>query len=181
MHPRIHSSSNSMIPVNPNIAHTSPSTDRGDVSRSPIFATSDEVRGGREQPTVAFVKGTKRKRLSKVRQLCFCRKMLSVPILSRLAMRATKASGAVTVQVKSIPLFPLSQNRCSHPASLAPCSNWWVTLEISCHVLPDFLRSYFASKRCTYTDSSGRPVPAPRNLTQERPLGPLAVGLRHPG
>lgn len=30
-------------------------------------------------------------------------------------------------------------------------------------------RSFFASKECTYTDSSGRPVPAPRtNASQDR-------------
>ena len=29
-------------------------------------------------------------------------------------------------------------------------------------------RSYYASKQCTYTDASGRPVPAPRPLKPER-------------
>lgn len=31
------------------------------------------------------------------------------------------------------------------------------------------LSSYFASKKCTYTDASGKPVPAPRPLSSDRP------------
>jgi hypothetical protein len=31
------------------------------------------------------------------------------------------------------------------------------------------VRSYFASKACTYTDASGRPVPAPRPFKSDRP------------
>ncbi|GBE86576.1 hypothetical protein SCP_0904550 [Sparassis crispa] len=47
-----------------------------------------------------------------------------------------------------------SKRRCD---GTAPCSN-----------------CYFASKRCTYTDSSGRPVPAPRNMNSDRARGPAA-------
>ncbi|EMD39062.1 hypothetical protein CERSUDRAFT_112754 [Gelatoporia subvermispora B] len=45
-----------------------------------------------------------------------------------------------------------SKRRCD---GTAPCSN-----------------CYFASKNCTYTDSNGRPVPAPRNANHERPALP---------
>ncbi|KAI0792118.1 hypothetical protein C8Q75DRAFT_714655 [Abortiporus biennis] len=62
-----------------------------------------------EPATVAFVKGGKRKRLSKACDACH-----------------------------------KSKRRCD---GTAPCSN-----------------CYFASKECTYTDSAGRPVPAPRNI-----------------
>lgn len=35
-----------------------------------------------------------------------------------------------------------------------------------------YIPSYFASKPCTYTDASGRPVPAPRNMPPESVLPP---------
>ncbi|KAI0704283.1 hypothetical protein BC835DRAFT_1262153 [Cytidiella melzeri] len=74
--------------------------------------------------TVAFVKGGKRKRLSKACDACH-----------------------------------KSKRRCD---GTAPCSN-----------------CYFASKECTYTDASGRPVPAPRNSHPDRVVGsePSPEGL----
>lgn len=94
------------------------------VSLSPVNHTVDGRIGGStrlpddalhtngEQTTVAFVKGGKRKRLSKACDACH-----------------------------------KSKRRCD---GTAPCSN-----------------CYFASKSCTYTDSSGRPVPAPRNSNHD--------------
>ncbi|PCH44218.1 hypothetical protein WOLCODRAFT_138836 [Wolfiporia cocos MD-104 SS10] len=79
---------------------TQPRTSRSPDARAPDAAA--------EPTTIAFVKGTKRKRLSKACDACH-----------------------------------KSKRRCD---GTAPCSN-----------------CYFASKKCTYTDSSGRPVPAPRN------------------
>ncbi|KAH9847279.1 hypothetical protein C2E23DRAFT_863425 [Lenzites betulinus] len=38
------------------------------------------------------------------------------------------------------------------------------------HVQLLTIRSYYASKNCTYTDAAGRPVPAPRNPNPERPV-----------
>ncbi|KAI6125450.1 fungal-specific transcription factor domain-containing protein [Pisolithus croceorrhizus] len=65
------------------------------------------VAGDKPEPSVAFMKGPKRKRLAKACDACH-----------------------------------KSKRRCD---GTAPCSN-----------------CYFASKKCTYTDASGKPVPAPR-------------------
>ncbi|KAH9839837.1 uncharacterized protein C8Q71DRAFT_830386 [Rhodofomes roseus] len=81
-------------------------------SDSPVDAQSSSPQA---HNSVAFVKGGKRKRLSKACDACH-----------------------------------KSKRRCD---GTAPCSN-----------------CYFASKQCTYTDSSGRLVPAPRNAAHgERP------------
>ncbi|CAL1714711.1 unnamed protein product [Somion occarium] len=83
---------------------------------SPINASSTV----NEPSGVAFVKGGKRKRLSKACDACH-----------------------------------KSKRRCD---GTAPCSN-----------------CYFASKECTYTDSAGRPVPAPRNAHPALGADPAAT------
>ncbi|KAI0924578.1 hypothetical protein AcW2_005430 [Taiwanofungus camphoratus] len=109
----------SLIPVDPSNVLASVSNEQANSPRAPIVTTSDDSQGAsQEQSTIAFVKGTKRKRLSKACDACH-----------------------------------KSKRRCD---GTAPCSN-----------------CYFASKKCTYTDSSGRPVPAPRNLNQDKSLGPM--------
>ncbi|TCD60647.1 hypothetical protein EIP91_009734 [Steccherinum ochraceum] len=80
-----------------------------DLTQMSISADPHESVSAAEPASVAFVKGAKRKRLSKACDACH-----------------------------------KSKRRCD---GTAPCSN-----------------CYFASKECTYTDSSGRPVPAPRNV-----------------
>ncbi|KZT10066.1 uncharacterized protein LAESUDRAFT_645649 [Laetiporus sulphureus 93-53] len=82
-------------------------------STHPLIASDDASRPNNLSPTLSFVKGGKRKRLSKACDACH-----------------------------------KSKRRCD---GTAPCSN-----------------CYFASKTCTYTDSSGRPVPAPRSAHTER-------------
>ncbi|KAG9312976.1 hypothetical protein JVU11DRAFT_6412 [Chiua virens] len=68
--------------------------------------------------------------------------------------RPRKASGAVTEQVRHLsPSVPHTLSS-TLPPSQAPCSN-----------------CYFASKNCTYTDASGKPVPAPRPFNPDRQDG----------
>ncbi|KAK7686397.1 hypothetical protein QCA50_010621 [Cerrena zonata] len=83
-------------------------------------ASSSRPNTTAEPSSVAFVKGGKRKRLSKACDACH-----------------------------------KSKRRCD---GTAPCSN-----------------CYFASKECTYTDSQGRPVPAPRNAHPALVVDPAAA------
>ena len=79
-------------------------------------------------------------------------------------MHATKVNVAVMVQV-GIP-SPLLISLFLILTRLAPCSNWCGVSP--CNLNYSHLRvSYYASKSCTYTDSSGRPVPAPRPFNPE--------------
>jgi hypothetical protein len=61
----------------------------------------------------------------------------------------------------------------------APCSNWYVAYIFKIKLCPlDHISSltdcthdsYFAAKDCTYTDSSGRPVPAPLASKTDKPV-----------
>ncbi|KAH9945716.1 hypothetical protein B0H21DRAFT_743677 [Amylocystis lapponica] len=117
MQSRPSSSQVSLIPPGSDPANPTSSDDHQDSVRPGIFSSPDDARAAHEQPTVAFVKGTKRKRLSKACDACH-----------------------------------KSKRRCD---GTAPCSN-----------------CYFASKTCTYTDASGRPVPAPRNMNHDTAVGP---------
>ncbi|OCH93645.1 hypothetical protein OBBRIDRAFT_885316 [Obba rivulosa] len=105
-----------MVSLDPGNATPGPADKDGAGSHQSMHPHPDppQMSDARDQPTIAFVKGTKRKRLSKACDACH-----------------------------------KSKRRCD---GTAPCSN-----------------CYFASKNCTYTDSNGRPVPAPRNANHERP------------
>lgn len=59
----------------------------------------------------------------------------------------------------------------SHHSTAAPCSNWSVYYIPRLAAHAHLFTSYYASKACSYTDSSGRPVPAPRPLRSERQDG----------
>ncbi|CCM02433.1 uncharacterized protein FIBRA_04532 [Fibroporia radiculosa] len=145
-----------------------PHTQSGAISLVPLDTQrssppSDGAHIVQEQASLAFVKGGKRKRLSKVRFHLTRGYDLANVIRARPAMRATKASGAATVQVSA------RASICLELALIAP-----IRTPSAVH--------YFASKKCTYTDSSGRPVPAPRNGNQERPMGPsLDIPTNHAG
>ncbi|THH27475.1 hypothetical protein EUX98_g6726 [Antrodiella citrinella] len=93
-----------------------------DLTQMSITSDPSDPLSSAEQANVAFVKGAKRKRLSKACDACH-----------------------------------KSKRRCD---GTAPCSN-----------------CYFASKECTYTDSSGRPVPAPRNVHPQLGVDSLAVDV----
>ncbi|KAF8636421.1 hypothetical protein AX17_003603 [Amanita inopinata Kibby_2008] len=100
--------------------------------------------------TTVFMKGPKRKRLAKVISSLsspFCPNLSVMPGLRCLSQEQTSLRRHR--YVLSNP-FILQYVLTNSPIS-APCSN-----------------CYYASKACTYTDASGRPVPAPRPFNPER-------------
>lgn len=97
----------------------------------------------------------KRKRLAKVSRLYFYSTTAYRICPDRRATAAIKARGDATEQVNSSDITLVSTDS---PRSLQQLVR--NTLDWSVFVLQ--VASYFASKPCTYTDSSGRPVPPPR-------------------
>lgn len=90
-------------------------------------------------------------------------------------MLAIKANAVVTAPVCPFPASLQSQNG----TNLSACSAVQqlvnpVIFHFGQHpvrLIKPFYISYFASKECTYTDASGRPVPAPRSTRPERAPG----------
>ncbi|KAJ8495229.1 hypothetical protein ONZ51_g1801 [Trametes cubensis] len=120
----------------------------------PFSAPPDHIRHpDNDHVSVAFVKGGKRKRLSKVRLPAHFTPHWSQPTTGRLVMLVIRANVAATGQVSSLLFCPYEHRNIFRTSVTAPCSN-----------------CYYASKNCTYTDAAGRPVPAPRNANPERPV-----------
>ncbi len=69
--------------------------------------------------------------------------------------------------------YPCSFLSLTSSSKLAPCSNWSGFFTTSTPIL--IYCSYYASKPCTYTDSTGRSVAAPRSLKTERPDQPHSL------
>ncbi|KAH8093813.1 hypothetical protein BXZ70DRAFT_384818 [Cristinia sonorae] len=112
--------------IMPSRSAASPAPALSDLTQMNITNELHDHPNPAEPTNVAFVKGAKRKRLSKACDACH-----------------------------------KSKRRCD---GTAPCSN-----------------CYFASKECTYTDSSGRPVPAPRNVHPQLGVDHLAVDAAQSG
>lgn len=155
------------IPPQPSsITFAPPIQPAPDVSRYPPDPQPDL---DRSDPSIAFMKGPKRKRLAKVHlHLDLSSSYHSRP--ERHVMLVTKVNGAVTVPVRYFNSFVPQSFSCIFLRLKRPAVTG--TSQRSADVVPYpliILSSYFASKKCTYTDASGKPVPAPRPLNSDRP------------
>ncbi|GJE90984.1 Zn(II)2Cys6 transcription factor [Phanerochaete sordida] len=115
-----------LVAISSNIPGSVPAGMSRDFSRMTIMASPEipDALVSNDPAAVAFVKGGKRKRLSKACDACH-----------------------------------KSKRRCD---GTAPCSN-----------------CFFASKECTYTDSSGRPVPAPRTTSNQDRAIPARISTAY--
>lgn len=182
-----------VVAISPNLAGSAPAGMNGEFSRMTIMSSPETSTAppSNDPTSVAFVKGGKRKRLSKVR--CYFDFATMYPPLAHLtvprrATLVTKVNVAATVQVSCAehlhPPCLMTFLACAYTLPQPPAATGSLPF---CRLLPpctssdklSTVSSYFASKECTYTDSSGRPVPAPRISTQDRSIPPSQIAPRN--
>ncbi|KAF9054372.1 fungal-specific transcription factor domain-containing protein [Panaeolus papilionaceus] len=118
-----------------------------------------------QDSTNSFMKGPKRKRLAKACDACHKSKRRCDGTGRQNVLALTLSSPELTnIFLISSSLFKL-------------VGHFIILLHFFL-----ILSSYYASKQCTYTDASGRPVPAPRPFKPERQdqQGPSREGLPYP-
>lgn len=117
-----------VVAISPNMPGSSAAGMNGEFTRMTIMSANDATKQSppSDPSSLAFVKGGKRKRLSKVCCLIFP-PAVSVRRpdweLTRPATLAIKANGGAMVQVR-LYVAVTSYSRLTVTRDLAPCSNW---------------------------------------------------------